>query len=134
MLMMNCYRVFKARMICVSVCLAVASIFHIKPSARTAAAPTALQFWQGLPVFFEPNDGQFQDASVRYIARHRGQTLVLKSDSTALALHSRSGRAVIATRWVGGNSSPCIEGIAPTAGQSHDFTGSRAEERRQHLP
>ena len=108
----------------------------VSNQAATSAADR--RQWGNLPLYFEPNVGQF-DAAVHYVARGSGYSLFLTPSEAVLSLapttanksvdlqastNSTSEGALLRYRWQGANSTPTFAAAQPLLGKSNYFIGN----------
>jgi uncharacterized repeat protein (TIGR01451 family) len=118
-------------------------------SSVTDAAPAVLpaDFGAGLPLSFEPNQGQ-TDRRVQYLTRGPGYSLYLTGSETVLVLQRLSsppqaapvrsqatpGQQVLRFQWQDANLAPRFTGEAPLPGFSNYFSGSNPLNWHTHIP
>jgi hypothetical protein len=85
--------------------------------------PTLVATYGSLPLTFEANEGQV-DQAVRFLVRGQGVTLFLTPAEAVLSLDGRSGkRAVVRLRLVGARKNARMVGLEPRPTRSHYFLG-----------
>ena len=140
----------------VLVCLILAlTLLIIKPSGALAAADPLLRgperprlhpggagvdFIGRLPLYFEPNQGQFAPET-RFVARTAGGRVSLTGRDMVLCAtvleeaDSRAGsRRHLSLELVGARDPDLMEGLRPTVGRSHYFLGNDAAGWRRNVP
>jgi hypothetical protein len=110
----------RVRSLCVLVVLAALAA----AIPATAAPATTADVYGKLPLTFEANAGQIDNAAVRYVSRGHGHTLFLSPAEAALRLRGEEGNAVVRWHAVGGNRNARVTGESPLATRSNYFRGS----------
>lgn len=83
----------------------------------------------GLPLVFEPNQGQ-TDSQVRYLAHGPASTLWLTQDEAVLG----SGKMALRMRFEGGNRAAAIQPEDALPGRANYFLGNDSRRWRQDIP
>jgi uncharacterized repeat protein (TIGR01451 family) len=111
--------------------------------------PDARSLFAGLPIVFEPNQGQANldpaDARAKFVARGAGYSLFLGNQGAILSLvqqHAKSGPAAalpvhanaIEMKLVGANASASVAAIEPLKGESNYLLGNDPAEWHTGVP
>lgn len=121
--------------------------FSSVPSALAAEARVhARSVMSGLPLMFEPNEGQANlnsgDPLVRFIARGSGYVLALGSEGAIVSLrsHKASGSShsvrfdTVQMKLAGANPQPSIQATDPLPGKSNYLLGNDPAKWRRGVP
>ena len=99
----------------------------------------ARSLFKGLPLIFEPNQGQANldpsDRRARYLSRGSGYSLFLGSDGAILSMVSRGGSVEsLQMKLAGANRNADITGSELLPGKSNYFLGNDAAKWRRGVP
>ncbi len=109
----------------------------------TAAAEPGAQFrarsiFSGLPLRFEPNQGQAgldpADSRARFVARGSGYSLFLGSEGAILNLDAPEGAESLRMRLAGANPNAILAGTDRLPGQSNYIIGNDPAKWRRGIP
>jgi hypothetical protein len=87
----------------------------------------------GLPLAFEPNEGQ-ADPATKFISRGRGYTLMLDGDEAVLLLRRSSATDLVQMKLIGGNRAADVNGLDRLPGTSNYFIGKDPRTWRANVP
>lgn len=126
----------------ITILLALALLMSPDRSSK-AGSTTLREFYGGLPLHFEPNQGQTAP-SVKFLSRGDGYTLFLTNKEAVLAFNQEaavvetgaqtSGRAVLRMQLVGANADPDVHGRAQLPGVSNYFVGKDPQSWQTAIP
>jgi hypothetical protein len=120
---------FFSNLVCQSAKMLVALSLLSAVSLGAVQAPPLMQSYGDVPLAFEPNQGQAQK-NVRFVARARGMTLLLRDDLAQLTIanpNGRSGSSQISTidmQFIGARFSGEPSALDPLKGISNYLIGS----------
>jgi uncharacterized repeat protein (TIGR01451 family) len=113
---------------------------HPSPQAGEKVGYSGVfQSFAGLPLSFEPNQGQAA-GGVRFLTRGPGYTLLLKADEAMLALRQPSAKSPAGTpdqlriELRGANPAPVMEALEQLPGRSSYFVGNDPKRWRTGIP
>ena len=130
----------------------------LSPFSRQFQPPTDLanradSIFAGLPLFFEPNQGQFAfeagDSRAKFVNRGAGYSVFLGSEGAILSLASHERQANKSTqttagtatrleflemKLAGANPHAVVRAADPATGESHYFIGNDPSKWRQGVP
>lgn len=100
--------------------------------SRPAASP-AVTRTPAVPVWFEPNVGQFAPR-VRFASTSAHARLALTDAGFDVTVAGREGARTLALRFAGAQAGPAVEGLQRLPGVSHYYIGRDRAAWREHVP
>ena len=107
-------------------------------SATTLYPASTSAVYGGLPVVFEPNQGQ-TDREVKFLSRGQGYAIYLTQDGAVLDLRTAADGnevrgAAVRVRFAGARRDVTLDGIEPLPGKSSYFIGQDRSQWRAGIP
>jgi uncharacterized repeat protein (TIGR01451 family) len=128
--------------------LPLSSLAAQPPQAAAAQAKSqALSFFSGLPLMFEPNQGQANldasDSKVRFLARGAGYAMTFGPEGAAISLRSHASAAKSSStrsaeplrmKLAGANPNAAVTGAEPLPSKSNYFLGNNPAKWQSNVP